>query len=283
MNYMINTSQDYSINIYEFNEFSNVTSVDYTFNNWIVNYDKDLKSFVSYIFVIDTLYHDAFSHWVFESAIYLPLFILLKHKYPTLKLYLKEHKIYKKIFCEYFKINENDIIYELTYPNTCLLPTPISSLNINSISEKYIYQLDNFLNFFNLKSNEKTIQTVFLPRQTRENYNNNDRYYNNSDFLQNIDTSHNFILHTDNVTDLNYQIDIVNSSKNIILMGGSSYFVNGLFCQNSNIIVLDGCMNQINNFIKLKYIHDKICKNNKVTFCKFTNYNDIVHLINDSL
>jgi hypothetical protein len=276
------SSQD-NIDIYE---LTHVRSVNYTFNNWIVNCDKDLNesnesvSPISYIFVIDTLYHDAFSHWVFESAIYLPLFILLKTKYPTLKLYLKEYKNYKKIFCEYFKINENDIIYEITYPNTCLFPNPISSLNINSITEKYIYQIDNFLN---LKSNKKTIQTLFLPRQTKENYNNNNRYYDVSNFLQNIDTSHNFILHTDNVTDLNYQIDIVNSSKNVILMGGSSYFVNGLFCQNSNIIVLDGCMNQINSFIKLKYIHDKICKNNNVTFCKFTNYNDIAHLINDSL
>ena len=67
-------------------------------------------------------------------------------------------------------------------------------------------------------------------------------------------------------------------------MGGAAYFINGLLCKNSKIIVLDDfVLDQINKYIKLKYVHDKICKNNKVIFIKNKNnkfmFNDIKEFI----
>lgn len=47
---------------------------------------------VSYYFV---LYHDAFAHWVYESAIYLPIVKRLKERYPPM---LMEKKCTKHCF-----------------------------------------------------------------------------------------------------------------------------------------------------------------------------------------
>jgi hypothetical protein len=275
--------------IYEFKEIANVKSVGYEFNKWLVEFDDTIiNDQITYIFIIDTLLHDAFCHWVFESAIYLPFFILLKKKYPKLKLFLKEFKNYKKLFCDYFEINEDDVIYKLEYSNICLFPKPISSLNINYICEKLKLQIDKLILELNFKcfNYDKSINTLFLPRQNKENFKNNERIYDTHDILENISVSYqNLILNTDEINDLNDQIQKVNSSKNIILMGGSAYFVNGIFCKNSKIIVLDDfCINQINSYIKMKYIHDKICENNSVIFINNNKnntfyYNDIRELI----
>ena len=95
------------------------------------------------------------------------------------------------------------------------------------------------------------------------------------DIFNNIENSKNcVILNTDNIVDLTQQINMVNSSSNVILTAGSAYFVNGLFCKNSHIIVLDDSyIWQIDTFMKLKYIHDKICENNKVFFIKSNDNN----------
>jgi len=124
---------------------------------------------------------------------------------------------------------------------------------------------------------------LFLPRQTKENYKPNDRSYNTIDISEHLvkDTDH--ILHTDTITEIKIQMDFLNLSKNVIVTSGSPYFVNGLFCKNSNIIALDHfVIHQIENFIKLKYIHDQICKHNRVVFIPNKNnntfyYNDIVN------
>jgi hypothetical protein len=62
--------------------------------------------------------------------------------------------------------------------------------------------------------------------------------------------------------------------------------VNGLFCKNSNIIVLDDfyIVDQMPKYIKLKYIHEKICEKNNVVFIKninnnIFNYNDVIKFL----
>ena len=61
-------------------------------------------------------------------------------------------------------------------------------------------------------------------------------------------------------------MELLLSSKNVILTAGSSYFINGLFCRNSTIIVLDDFIIwQINKYHKLNYANEKIKKNNTVS------------------
>ena len=67
------------------------------------------------------------------------------------------------------------------------------------------------------------------------------------------------------------------------LMAGSSYFVNGSFANNSNIIILDDFIKyQIPRFSKLRYIDSIIKSNNKVTLISNTtlfNYSSIENYI----
>lgn len=249
--------------IYEYCEIKNVATIESRYNKYIIELDDD-KDSIYYYLIIDTVHQDAFGHWVFESGIYLPLFFKIKQKYPLLKLYLSTFKMYKKLFCNYFDINDHDIVYTLEKNNTCILPLPISSLNINTLNENWKLQVEYFFNIMP-RVNKKTTTTVFLPRQHKENYNGNNRNYNTADIVDHID----LIVHTDEINCLNDQINKVNSSSNVILTGGSPYFVNGLFCNNSNIIVLDDfIIQQMDSYIKLKYIHDKICELNIVHFIK---------------
>lgn len=115
-----------------------------------------------------------------------------------------------------------------------------------------------------------------MPRQTKENFKPNDRSYDITDILQKCNDIK--ILNTDNINKLEEQLTIINNSKNIILTGGSPYIVNGFFCINKNIIVLDNIVvHQSKKFSKMKYIHNFILKNNIVNSIpkkKFT-YNDI--------
>lgn len=276
--------------IYQYTTFENVIKVENQLNKWIIEVDKNIKSSnISYYLIIDTLYHDAFFHWVAECAIYLPFFIRLKNKYPTLKLYLKEFKNFKKLFCDYFDIKQHDIVYNLDNSNVCIFPMPISALNIVELNENWKLHVDYFIWKLTSKyiDNQKNIQSIFLPRQSKENYKNNDRRYNTIDISNNIEKSNNsVILNTDDIIDLNEQIKLVNSSSNVILTAGSAYFVNGLFCKNSHIILLDDSFNmpQINGYMKLKHIHNTICENNKVFFIPKHNgnvfyYNDITNYL----
>jgi hypothetical protein len=256
--------------IYQYTEIQNVITLESSHNKWIVEMDNNNRNIdKSHYLIIDTLSHEAFFHWVAECAIYLPLFTILKRKYPTLKLYLKAFKTYKKIFCDFFHINQSDIVYNLVPSNICIFPMPISSLNINTIDDRWKQQVDYLIHELTLKcaDNPKNIQSILLPRQNKENFKNNDRTYNTTDIHNNIQNSNGIILNTDEIVDLNDQINTVNSSVNVILTGGSPYFMNGLFCKNSHIIVLDAfVVDQINMFIKLKYIHNKICMHNQVFF-----------------
>jgi hypothetical protein len=223
--------------IYQYTEFKNVTKVENQWNKWIIEVDKNINisSNVSYYLVIDTIAHVAFFHWVAECAIYLPFFNILKNKYPTIKLYLKEFKNYKKLFCDYFDIEQHDIVYNLDHSNVCIFPMPISALNIVQLDENWKIQFDYLIKRLNSNSidNQKNIKSIFLPRQSKENYKNCDRTYDTIDISNNIEKSDNsVILNTDDIVDLNQQIKMVHSSSNVILMAGSAYFMNGLFCKN---------------------------------------------------
>jgi hypothetical protein len=266
--------------IYSYIKLKNVVKIDTDFNKWILeinNTSTDINTCTeseSYpILVINTKYHDAFVHWVFESGIYLPFFLILKKKYPNLKLYSKEFKKYKKLFYDFFQISSEDIIYELSPTSEYIFPLPISSLNIEELNETWKIQFDVFLakltsySINSISSNlspEKSISTIFLPRQKKENYKGNERFYQTTDICNHLQGNTDLILNTDIIINLKTQMELVSSSKNVVLIAGSAYFINGLFCRNSNIIVLDDFIIGQFAFLKLNYVHEIIKRNNKM-------------------
>lgn len=256
------------LDIYEYRTVNNAinyhTSTEY--NSWnIYTHDNTFNNRLN-ILVIDCIYSDAFCHWVYESAIYLPLFNLLRPIYPNIKLHLKGQKKYKELFCRYFNISNTDVIYELPSNNTCIFPLPISCLNNKDICDTYKIQVNRFISYFTNKDTSKITDVLFMPRQVKENYICNDRTYDTTDILNTIMTRNNsYILNTDNTEELSEQVISVQTSKNIVLTAGSPYFVNGMFTSNSNIIVLDDFnLSQIQEFKKMDFLHNIIKTNNTV-------------------
>lgn len=270
--------------IYKYKVVDNVIDYKYDdFDKWVVktNNTND-ESNTNYYLIIDCIFHEAFGHWVYESAIYLLLYIKLKKIYANIKLHLKCYKQYKLLFCEFFNISADDIVLELDHNNRCIFPLPISSLNNKSISDDYKYQVDAFISHIqaSLHNNDKPINILLLPRQTKENCIGNNRFYNIDDISQHIlKDANNMVLHTDNIKTLKEQINIVNISKNLIVTGGSPFLVNGILCKNANIIMLDDVtIRQNPDYIKMQYIHNKILDINKINIIPNKNaftYRDI--------
>lgn len=228
----------------------------------------------SYYFVIDTMGHEAFAHWVFESAIYLPIFKSLKEKYKNIKLHMRRKKQFKVLFLNFFNIDESDIVYDFKPNNICLFPSPISCLINKSLTEAYKTIFSRFIKIFHeYESNpQQTHEYVFLPRQTKENHINNDRVYDTDFIFKFLETKNKYVLNTDSVTDLKAQIEIIRSAPKVILTDGSPLLVNNMFCKNQTIhIVIDTMtINQAQIYPKMKNIIDFISafNNNVIKYTK---------------
>lgn len=222
---------------------------------------------IKYYFGLDRFYNDAFAHWVFESAVYLPLFRLLKQRHPHIKLFLKSRKTYTRLFCNYLGISTDDLVYafDTSSPSICYFAPPISSLNQNEITEAYKQHLCRFWEMFRADDVEIQHPVVVLPRQKLENYPGNDRVIPFDTILQYTSRiKDSVILHTDTVTDLAEQIAVIRGSAVIVVTDGSPFLVNGMFSYNKHILVSGQCCTygQAIRFKKIAYIIDKIKRQN---------------------
>jgi hypothetical protein len=256
------------------------------FNTWTVETSTiGVISTSNYYLIIDTFFHDAFGHWVFESAIYLKLFLELKKEYPNLKLHLKGKKKYKVLFVEYFGINIDDIVYNLEPSNTCIFPLPISCLNIKENNHLFREYVDDLFTHFSFTL-EKEYNILLSPRGRLENYKNNDRIINTTDIENNLQTmSNTLIMYTDELNDLKTQIDLVKKTNTVVITDGSPFMVNGMFAKNSKIILLgDMFKSQMEVYQKNHYIFQKIAENNEIIIIPGSwswtySYNDIKYYI----
>ena len=243
------------------------------FNSWhVITAAKNASHIKNIYFLLSTPFDNAFSHWVFECGIYLPLYKYLKSMYPEIKLYLKEFKCYKLLFCKYFNINEDDIVYTIDSNNSniCYNSSPISALNEKAISTQYMNQVDRLWDFFKNKDNSDLVYKLnIMPRQKKENLVGNDRFV---DFSKIVDLANNIknsiIVHTDEIESLDKQIDYIRKSEIIILVDGSAFQVNGMFSYDKTIIVSGPLfsIHQKRDYPKLCYFVDKVISQNSVIF-----------------
>ena len=226
---------------------------------------------LEYYFVIDLLYHDAFGHWVYESAIYLPIFKKIKEMYPTIKIVLKSKKQFKSLFLKFFDIMETDVVYDMQPNNVCLFPSPISLLNDNvNMTDIYKQIIVKFITIFLKDRIESHLYDyVILPRQMKENFTYNDRTYDMSvvyNAMNTITTKYN-ILHTDTIVDLKDQIAALQSAPNVIITDGSPYLVNNMFCNHQKLFIIDTLtIHQSSTYHKINYIRETICTLNNNTY-----------------
>jgi hypothetical protein len=291
--YEKDTEDVQTLSIYKYKVVANVKDYSYIdYDKWLINinYDDNKEEATNHYMIIDTLHNDAFGHWVYESAIYLLLFIQLRQLYPKIKLHLQCHKEYKRMFYEHFGIDKMDVTLELTPNNICIFPLPISANNKNTICSDYIAQMDAFCSYIrsSVPTNlNKNISILLMPRQTKENYVGNDRSYNIEDIYSNLDKLPNtVVLNTDNIKTLREQIELVNSSKNIILHSGAAYCFNGMISNNANILVLDASHHHghIREYIKVKYIDYIVQTRNTINNISNTHtitYDDIKEYIEE--
>ena len=212
-------------------------------------------------FMIETMSsNDAFGHWVWESAIFLPSFIEFKRSNPRLHLVLRSKKAFKQLFTDFFGIQEEDLLYirhvetgdsqvKDSLPssnNWCVFPPTIS---LNSINDEALHSWEPYFNNMirELRGRRGTpcpschherIPYLFLPRQSKENYATNERQINYTDIHDAIHNAGGEIMNTDDVSDLTTQIRKIQAADVIILDDGSSLMFNGLVAENKTIYAL---------------------------------------------
>ena len=171
----------------------------------------------------------------------------LKESIPELKLHIPEKKDFKVLILKYLGVKEEDICYEMDSSNKCYLINKIIDHNhYNTDKEYHNDSLEEYSYIFLQKEPiEKTIPILILPRQKKENYIGNARVYYTEEienYVLELD-SRNKVLHTDTITDLKEQIEIIQKAHIIIVTDGSPALVNSLFAFNSHVIIL-GCIVQ---------------------------------------
>jgi hypothetical protein len=246
-----NTEPHYSFEEGDLYEHSNVKRIEFhhrlfdtTFDfGWNIEIEDDSNKNPLYeeYFYCDTLFHDAFGHWVFESAIYAPLFFELKKKHPNLKWIINKKK-YKEIFFKAFGLETNDYSYEIkTHNNKIFFPFYLS-LHDTTLDEKYKTKLTKFHLLLNKKLSpvEKTLDYLYLPRGTKEDFQPNNRtLLCQDDLIRHFSEKSNAkVLFTDEIDNYLDQMRIILSAKTIILDYGSSLFVNGFFSENAKIVCI---------------------------------------------
>jgi hypothetical protein len=239
---MIKEDQDgaETIGIYKVYRVENV--VDYTldsetFDAWHVTQGQVAVSAPLFL-CIDTLFHEAVSHWIFESAIYLPLFLDLKALYPEIQLHLKSPaKRYKTQFCAHFGISPT---YDLPTGSTCLFPNPISAQNRRTLNVAFEPQLRRFIDGFSvIPLPPPSIDFLILPRGFAENYKGNDREVNFGDILRVAATLPNIsVINADTFGTINEQIAAVRSAKTIVLCDGAAFAINAMFAKGATIHII---------------------------------------------
>lgn len=226
---------------------------------------------IHYFYLFESCFDSAFAHWIFESAIYLPYFIKLKSKYPNLKLLVKKtpKRSYKNLFFKALNIDEDDIFwldnteyshdltinYDNIPENNICINTMPHYLNTVTVKNTALFK-NLIVNFKNKIINnlnitilqEKTNEHLFFPRSKLENFVSNDRIIDYTEIYNILKDKEYIEYDTNNTIYLKDQIELLNSSKNIYLDWGSSLFVNGLFCNNSNIFLSGskGLIGQLN-------------------------------------
>ena len=219
--------------------------------------------------VIDQFYDDAFFHWVFESAIFLPYMSEINKIYPSTQVICSRKKDFKTLFYNYFSINLINYETSANPSYTYIFPMLINNQNDNYMSEDYKLLINRFFKLFECPKQSIEHEYLILPRQTKENYANNNRQAPLHSLLENFQKYDHDVLHTDIVSDLSTQISKVRSANTVIVVDGSAFLVNGVFMNGQNIVVLSigvSTKEQSDEWSKMRYIIDMIKHKNTVTY-----------------
>lgn len=210
--------------------------------------DRDLSISPPVVMVFETEYHEAFAHWVYESAIHFAAFQALRQRFPEAKLLLQGKRKYKKLLLDKFGWTyEHDVIFELPFPNRCYF-CPLFCLNDRAVMNVDVFR-NLYLQLFQFLMPEArdhaTVPVLYLPRSHVENFVYNDRTILSSNEIRDWCLEKGGrVLEVHTIDDLRDQISGIQTAKTVVLDYGSSLLVNGLFARSgTNLIILNN-MNQ---------------------------------------
>lgn len=211
-------------------------------------------------FIIDTAYDEAFGHWQAESAVFLKYFLEIQKDYPSIKLHLLHVQTFKLLTLRQYGITREQVVTSVQLPNTCFI-APGLGLGDKQAHLEWWKPLVHS-HFSHLRACDgrayEHIPILVMPRQTKENYKNNDRIIPGYDSVIQWAVQHGgSVLHTDAVDNLCDQIKMVQASRIIIVTSGSALYVNGNFAANATIIGV-GNSRQHPHYPALQYVYDEI-------------------------
>lgn len=218
-------------------------------------------------FILDAVNQAAFSHWVYESATWLPFFIELQNHFTNCFLVIEDMKSFKKLYTRYYGISDEKLCLrkDMRQENYCFFHTYIS-LNDTSIPMIYFQNMIQYKQKVDSIKVQKDIPLLYLPRGTKENYvGPNDRTYGiQNDLKEYIKQMGGTVYETDTTQNLEDQIQLVKRAKVIVLDYGSNLWVNGCFAEQSKIICLNIGWHQHPNFPSFGFLWNEIHKTNTV-------------------
>ena len=232
-------------------------------------------------FICEAPHSIAFAHWVCEFFFpSLPLLLHFKND-PTMIFVLFENT---RRFAINFLLrlgipktqmiiasNENAHIHgtekQVRFLNTVnrVIFPPLFCLNDSNATYEEWEKTFLYPRVYLPKSTSK-IPYVFLLRSVKDNYTERPSR-NDRENLENWVIEHDgMILDTYYLNNISQQEWIIRNAKVIITNSGSSYIVNGIFAQNSDIFVLDdiGLSFQINSYSAMNAVDTFIRKQNRV-------------------
>ena len=250
----------------------------YTFTaevaRWTVDIAPSAAASPDVYLVIDTSSNESFGHWVYESAVYLLLFRELRKQYPNIRLLLRTRRRFKVQFCELLHIPAEAVIFEEKQDQercgTFLFPSPISCLNVKTLPERYVRQLQLWFAYFDSVDIAHTVtpqpgSTVILPRQSLENYVHNDRVTPTLSIQQCFPTA--TVFHTDVSPSLETQIATLRTAEHVVLTDGSPFLVNAAFVKGVTISIIGMITpNQARDYPKMRHLVDHARGRNAVTW-----------------
>jgi len=280
---------NYIINNTGVHRYENVINYNYENCKPILNIETkifpDTTNQLNYYFIFDCPGKDAIGHWVYESFMFFSLYSELKKQHPMLQILTPNKKKYVKLLLRFFDLDDN-IIYMIdnTQKNICFFP-PIISKNIltdNVLFKKYIDIYANSIKNRLVILPQKN-KYLFLPRNTFDNYDANDRTIPVTDEIRkNIVEKGGTVLNSFELNNLTFQYNIVNNSDIIIVDYGGSFVFNCIFLENKKIILLhNDNLNFYLSFQANKILFDYINERNNLVFVNFepTSYISFEHNI----
>ena len=243
-----NVEPSFTIDDYKFdiqNGVSNIRVQHRDHYGWDIEYTEiDEVDIETYYYYIDGIYDTAFSHWIFESGIYLNIFNRLQEKYPSIKLLSFHTKMFKSISYEAYNIPQSCIVNHIENNKNKVIFIKYGSLADHTNCEQFLAHVRKWHNYLiELRSMiTKDIDILYLPRSRNENYREISEISSIQQRLipameQYPNTT---ILYTDDIKNIADQVEIIRRAKIIILNEGSNFLVNGFFAEDSHIIIIGG-------------------------------------------